>query len=134
MIGPRLLPRTGETAGTVAIEYALVLPVLLLFTFGIMDASRLLWTNITLSHAAEAAARCWAINACTSESVQTYAATQAWGIDNVTFSTSAPACVSGSYTFQFIVPWFPQFSSSAPFGGTTLTLTATACYPLQPTS
>ncbi len=130
----QLSSRALGSAGTVAIEYALVLPVLLLFTFGIMDASRLLWANITLSHAAEAAARCWAVNACAAGSVEAYAATQAWGIDNVTFSTSPPACVSGSYTFQFIVPWFPQFSSSAPFGGTTLTLTATACYPLQPTS
>jgi len=46
-----------HTDGTVAIEYALILPVMLLFTLGIMDTGRLLWTYITLTRAVEAAAR-----------------------------------------------------------------------------
>jgi Flp pilus assembly protein TadG len=142
MISQRHLPRTFGTAGTVAIEYGMVLPVLLLFTFGAMDASRLLWTNITLSQATEAAARCGAVNTttCPAASIPTYAATQAadWGLSNITatnFVASRPSCgvqVAATYVFTFVVPWFPQFSSGAPFGGTTLTLTATACYPLQP--
>ena len=124
--------------GTVAIEYGLILPVMLLFTLGIMDAGRLLWTYTTLSRATEAAARCGAVNdTATCPSIPAYAVAQAWGINDVTaadFVATTPACgvqVQATYTFQFIVPWFPQFSASAPFGATTMTLNATACYPIQ---
>lgn len=77
MLRPHVLPEISATAGTVAIEYAVVLPVLLLFTFGIMDVGRLLWTDITLTRAVEFAARCWAVNAvaCSSPaSTEAYAA------------------------------------------------------------
>ncbi len=139
MARPRLPPATFGTAGTAAIESAVVLPVLLLFTFGIMDASRLLWTNITLSRATEAAARCGAVNAtaCPAASIPAYAASQAWGAnipaaDFVATTSSCGVQVVGTYPFRFFVPWFPQFSSKAPFGSISLTLTATACYPLPP--
>ena len=68
-----------DTAGSVAIEYGLILPAMLLFTLGIMDAGRLLWTNITLTRATEVAARCGAVNVttCPAASIPAYAATQA---------------------------------------------------------
>ncbi|MGB7977207.1 MAG: TadE family protein [Roseiarcus sp.] len=124
-----------------AIEYGLILPVLLLFTLGIMDTGRLLWTNITLTRATEVAARCGAVNitTCPAANIAAYAATEAqnFGIYDAAaanFVATTPACgvqVQATYTFQFVVPWFPQFSASAPFGGTTMTLNATACYPKQ---
>jgi Flp pilus assembly protein TadG len=126
--------------GNVAIEFGFILPVLLLFTLGIMDAGRLVWTYITLSRAADAAARCGAIDQTgTCTNIPAYAATQAWGINGITaaaFTLPAPTCTNGvqvnaTYTFQFIVPWFPQFGSSAPFGANTMPLTATACYTKQ---
>jgi Flp pilus assembly protein TadG len=127
-----------DTAGSVAIEYGLILPAMLFFTLGIMDAGRLLWTNITLTRATEVAARCGAVNVttCPTASLPAYAATQAqnFGIYDATaanFVATTPTCgvqVQATYTFQFVVPWFPQFSASAPFGGTTMTLNATACY------
>ena len=68
--------------GNVAIEFGFILPVLLLFTLGIMDAGRLVWTYITLSRAADAAARCGAIDQTgTCPNIPAYAATQAWGIN-----------------------------------------------------
>ena len=69
-----------------AIEYGLILPAMLLFTLGIMDTGRLLWTYITLSRAAEAAARCGAVNNTrrAPASIPAYAVTQAWGINDVT--------------------------------------------------
>jgi hypothetical protein len=128
----------SHSDGTVAIEYGLILPVMLLFTLGIMDTGRLLWTYITLTRAAEAAARCGAVNnTATCPSIPAFAVTQAWGINDVTaanFTQSTPACgvqVAATYTFQFITPWFPSFSASAPFSGPTMTLNATACYPKQ---
>jgi Flp pilus assembly protein TadG len=133
---------TSHIKGTVAIEYGLILPMLLLFTLGLMDTGRLLWTYITLSRATEAAARCGAVananstNCTSSASIQSYAAAQAWGINDVTsamFTVTTPACgeqVQATYTFQFITPWFPSFGT-APFGAPTMTLNATACYPIQ---
>jgi Flp pilus assembly protein TadG len=129
----------SHSDGTVAIEYGLILPAMLLFTLGIMDTGRLLWTYITLSRAAEAAARCGAVNTttCPAASIPAYAVTQAWGINDVTaadFTATTPACgvqVAATYTFTFITPWFPSFSASAPFGAPTMTLNATACYPKQ---
>jgi Flp pilus assembly protein TadG len=130
---------SSHSDGTVAIEYGLILPAMLLFTLGIMDTGRLLWTYITLSRAAEAAARCGAVNTttCPAASIPAYAAAQAWGINDVTaadFTATTPACgvqVAATYTFTFITPWFPSFSASAPFGAPTMTLNATACYPKQ---
>ena len=52
----------SHTEGSVAVEYGLVLPAMLLFTLGIMDAGRLLWSDITLTRATEAAARCGAVD------------------------------------------------------------------------
>jgi Flp pilus assembly protein TadG len=135
----RKSPEASHTDGSVAIEYGLILPAMLLFTLGIMDTGRLLWTNITLTRATEAAARCGAVNTttCPAASIPAYAVAQAWGLSNVTtsaFTVTYPACgvqVQATYTFQFITPWFPQFGSTAPFGANTMTLNATACYPKQ---
>src|SRR5450631_3737167 len=122
--------------GTVAIEFGILLPLLLLFTFGIIDFGRVLWTNTTLTRATQAAARCGALNATTTcPDVAAYAVSQAWGINDITsaaFTVTTTTCglqVSATYNFQFIIPWFPQFGSSAPLG--TQTLTAIACYPQQ---
>jgi uncharacterized membrane protein len=127
--------------GAAAIEYAIVLPVLLMFVLGIMDTGRLLWTYATIYRATEAAARCRAIAAAvptavtctTSAQTQTHAVDAAWGlaIDASAFTVSNPACgiqVHASYDFQFTIPWFPAFGESPP--GTT-TLTATVCYPFM---
>lgn len=129
--GPWRLGRRGN----VAIEYALLLPALLLFLIGIMDTGRLLWTYTTLSRAVEAAARCGAINtnACaTTAQIQSRAVTEAWGL-NVTasaFTVSMPACgvkVNGTFNFVWAIP---AVVSSTPMG--TLTLSASACYSQNP--
>ena len=122
MSAPKKIAGAGLTAsGSVAIEYGLILPAMLLFTLGIMDTGRLLWANITLTRATEAAARCYAVNTtlCPAGSVPAYAANQAWGINDIAasdFVASTPACgrqVQATYTFQFLVPWFPQFRFGA---------------------
>ena len=120
--------------GTVAIEYALILPLMLLFILGIMDAGRLLWTYTALYRASEAAARCAAINTTdcgTATQIKNRAVAEAWGltINPSVFTVTAPSCgvqVRADYDFTFIVPWFPWFEG-APFG--TIMLNATACYP-----
>jgi len=116
--------------GAVAIEYALILPALLLFVIGIIDTGRLIWTYTTLYRAAEAAARCAAINVIdcgTAGQIQNYAVSQAWGltISTQAFTVTTAACgiqVKGTYDFTLAIPAFTSHLG-------TITLTATACYP-----
>jgi protein-S-isoprenylcysteine O-methyltransferase Ste14 len=87
----------GKMRGAVAIEYAFVLPVLLLFLLGILECGRLYWTYTTLYHAAEAAARCGAVNAtlcATTSQTQSYAAAQAYGltVSASAFTAATAAC------------------------------------------
>ena len=121
--------------GTVAIEYAIILPVLLLFVLGVMDMGRLLWTYTTLHRATESAARCAAIKAasCTTfGATQNFAVAEAWGliVNASAFTVSNQPCgvrVVANYTFGFVIPWL---SAVPPFGASNSTLlTATACYP-----
>lgn len=114
--------------GAAAVEYALVLPALLLFTFGAMDVGRLLWTQTTLERAAEAAARCGAIDAATCgtiSDIKTYAVGQAYGLPLTAgaFTVTLPACgvqVVADSSFTFVIPWI---------GTPAILLRATACYP-----
>jgi Flp pilus assembly protein TadG len=118
--------------GTAAIEYALVLPAVLLFVLGLMDTGRLIWSYATLSRAVEAAARCAAVNTTqcgTVGQIKTFAVAEAWGmtIDTTAFTVSTPACgiqVNGSYGFEFVMP---GLNVVVPAG--TVTLSASACYP-----
>jgi Flp pilus assembly protein TadG len=115
--------------GVTAIEYALLLPVLFAFVLGIIDAGRIIWTQVTLDHAAETAARCGAVDTvkCGSASaIQTYAADQAAGLVLLpsAFVVVSAACgsqVSAALPVTLTLPWN---------GSNSLTLHAKACYPL----
>jgi Flp pilus assembly protein TadG len=117
--------------GTVAIEYALVLPALLAFLFALIDTGRLIWTQTTLDHAMQAAARCAVIDSvqCGSAGqVRAFAIAQAYGmrIDSGTISIVTQSCgieVAETLAFQPVVPWF---------GTGAIKLYARACYPAHP--
>jgi Flp pilus assembly protein TadG len=133
MLSARQLRSESHRRGAAAIEYALILPVMLLFVLGIMDAGRLLWTYTTLYRAAEAAARCAAINTTdcgTAAQIQSHAVAEAWGltVSPSAFTVTTPSCgvqVRAAYDFTFIIP---GLDIVVPLG--TITLNATACYPL----
>jgi Flp pilus assembly protein TadG len=119
-----------------AVEYAIVLPAVLMFVLAVVDSSRLLFSNTMLAHAVQAAARCGSVNAIacgTTAAIQSYAVNQAWGLGLATsaFTVTTITCgtnVAGTAVFAFIVPWYYIV---APFGvGNTLTLSTTACYPV----
>jgi Flp pilus assembly protein TadG len=115
--------------GVTAIEYALLLPVLLAFVLGIVDAGRVIWTQVTLDHAAEAAARCGAIDTVkcgTADAIKAYAVDRAagLGLQPSVFAVATAACgsqVAATLPMTLTLPWN---------GSNSLTLNATACYPL----
>lgn len=121
--------------GTMALEYALILPVVLLFILGIVDCGRLLWTYATLYHATEAAARCGAINqvnCATAAQIKNYAVSQAYGltVDVAAFTTTTEACgrsVTAQQNFVLLIPWFAELFATG--GPSSITLRASACYP-----
>lgn len=122
-------------AGSTAVDYAIILPLLLMFMLGVADAGRLMWTYATLTRAIDATARCAAVDTIdcgTAQLVSSYAGNQLWGVDATQLSVTlaSAACgksVHGSYSFSFVTPfiWIAQ-----PFGvSNSLTLTVSACYP-----
>jgi Flp pilus assembly protein TadG len=128
--------------GSVAVEFALVLPILLLIIFGVIDFGRAINDQITLTQAAREGARLASLGYSTS-AVQTRAQSAATGLSpvTVTVSTACPsgagagvdAVVQASYSFSFLTPVgaFAAMFGSASFGSSSLTLTATGEMPCE---
>ena len=117
--------------GIAAVEFALVLPILLLCVLGLIEFARAIWTQTTLDYAVEAAARCAAVDTITCGTVveiQNYAAARAPGLSfadpTSAFSVTRPSCgvqVTASLPFDFLVPALLPYSA---------TLSARACFPV----
>lgn len=100
--------RTQKDHGAAAVEFALVLPALLLLLCGIIDFGRAYNAQITLTHAAREAARVWALGGTTAETTARAQAT-ATGLTGVTASTTActfgqPTTVTVTASFGFATP------------------------------
>ncbi len=127
--------------GAAAVEFALLLPLLLLILFGIIDFGRALNAQITLTQAAREGARLAALGV-PSATVITRAQTAATGLSPVTVTvtstcpvnagTGVDAVVTVTYTFSFITPVgaFAAMVGTATFGST-LPLTATGDMPCE---
>lgn len=87
--------RTTDERGAAAVEFALVLPFLLLVVFGIIDFGRAYNAQITLTHAAREAVRVWALGGTTSD-VTAAAEAAATGLSGIVVQTSA--CTFGAAT------------------------------------
>ena len=122
-------------AGSMALEYGLTIPVLVLLILGTMDVGRLLWTYTTLHRAVEASARCAAVSPSicgTAGQIASRAAAEAWGLGltAAAFTAQTQSCgaqVTANYNFPILIPWLgaaPQNPLNS------ITLTVTACYPL----
>ena len=121
--------------GAAAVEFALLLPVLLLLLFGIIDFGRLINAQITLTQAAREGVRLAALGQ-SSATVQTRV-TAAAGVLSPVTATVTTACttagaatdavVTVTYTFTFITPVgaFAAMFGTANFGSIPKTLTAT---------
>jgi Flp pilus assembly protein TadG len=109
-------PRGGRSArdrGAAAVEFALVLPLLLLLVFGIIDFGRALNAQLTLTQAAREGVRLAALGYPAADvQAQAQAAAPALSGVSVTVATAcqpgagpaANAQVNVSYSFSFITP------------------------------
>jgi Flp pilus assembly protein TadG len=105
--------RKTHDRGTAAVEFALVLPVLLLIVFAIIDFGRALNAQITLTGAAREGVRLAALGY-TNAAVEARVAAAAPDLSGVTVTVAAScppgagptadAQVNVSYTFTFITP------------------------------
>lgn len=113
--------RRGDD-GAAAVEFALVLPFLLLLVFGMVDFGRAYNAKVTLTHAAREGVRVWALTKDTARAEQA-ARDAAVGLSHLTITT-AP-CETGKATklsithdFSYITP-LDGLMSLFP-GGTTM--------------
>ena len=86
-----------DNRGAAAVEAGLVLPVFLMMLYGILQLGLMLWTQASLYHGAQMAARCAALEqpACASaELTQQYAAAQSYGLRPAAsiFTVSTETC------------------------------------------
>jgi|CZKT01.1.fsa_nt_gi Flp pilus assembly protein TadG len=137
MIG-RLTGTGPRERGAAAVEFALLLPVLLLLLFGIIDFGRALNAQITLTQAAREGARLAALG---EPDVVSRTQAAATGISPVTVTVTAcpagagpgtDAVVTTSYAFSFATP---IGAIAAMFGGSgigsPITLTARGVMPCE---
>jgi len=117
-----------DAGGATAVEFALILPVLLTFLLGLIEFGRAMWIRNTMQYAVEDAARYAAITSgATSSDVTTFAQSRLLALDSatVTFSVTFGASsvtVSATHSFQFLA------SGLLPFGP--ITLSASAQFPM----
>lgn len=129
-----------DRRGASAVEFALVLPALLMMIFLILDGGRMMFTKQALNELAAAGARCAALHPA---SCATPPLTQQWVADRgnqrsqlrlttamVTVSQSA-SCNGRSGMAQVTVAMpFPKGAMNLlPQSDTPATLTATSCFP-----
>jgi Flp pilus assembly protein TadG len=102
---------TRKDRGAAAVEFALVLPVLMLIIFGIVDFGRMLNGKITINEAAREGARAAALVGAAEANARIGAVTA--GMSGVSASVSecpsepdpdANATVTITYDFEFITP------------------------------
>ncbi len=100
--------------GAAAVEFALLLPVLLLLVFGLIDFGRALNAQITLTQAAREGARAASLPGWSQSSVVSRTQGAATGLTGVSVSVAGcqtgdgaagkDAVVQVSYSFSFITP------------------------------
>jgi Flp pilus assembly protein TadG len=118
------MPRTEKDTGAAAVEFALILPILVLLLCGIVDFGRAYNARITLSNAARESVRVWALGG-TTEETTTAANDAAVGLTvtdvtptGCTFGDPTTVTVTASFTFltPLIADLSPGLSSLSTHG------------------
>ena len=148
-MGRRPARGTVRERGAAAVEFALLLPVLLFLVFGIIDFGRALNAQITLTQAAREGARLDALGSYTTSQICARVVTAATGLNltctNVTVTATCPAPTSSTpagtgdgvvqvrYPFTFITPVgaIARLVGGGSGSSTGLTLTAQGVMPCE---
>jgi Flp pilus assembly protein TadG len=109
-------------AGSTAVEFAIVAPILFVLMFAIMEFGRAWWTNNSLQYAVEQASRYAVIANAGTAAVQTYAASKvSWQMINSSTFNVVPGA-NGAICVTYSFPYVPLFGGElAVMSGTTLT-------------
>lgn len=115
-------------AGTAAAEFALVVPLFLLLTFGTINMALALSAVVRLHYATERAARCLSVDttgSCYAANIDTYAKSlyPVGGVTGLTFVATQPSCGNK-------VSAIGSYNVFTGIGQIPITLTASACYPV----
>ncbi len=135
--------RLGDESGASAVEFAMVVPMLVFVILGILEFGQYLWTSSILQQTAVQTARCMGVlqSQCASGGVysssgslgygQTVAAGYGLGLGGSNFTLSNNANCAGVSGFSQVTVSYRFFAMvpvvTAMVGG--LPLTATACFP-----
>jgi hypothetical protein len=143
----RTLGFLAAVAGSTAIEFGALAPVLMMTSFGIYEFGRWSWTLEALQEAASRGARCAAIGqaACesggvfNSGSVVSYVqgVASGWGVtvpsaDITTNNSASCGGVSGFSQVQISYVFNSVVNKLVPSGSAGTTLTLSSCYPNTP--
>ena len=116
-----------DRAGAIAIEFAILGPVLLVLLIGIIEFGRMLWVENALQYAVAQASRCMTVDVSvcgsTRETQDFAASNSGMSFPSAIFLVGPAACgnqVSASYPFTFAAGLFPY----------AITLVAQSCYPV----
>lgn len=115
------------TAGSTAVEFALILPIFLSMLLGIIEFGRVMWIQNTLQFAAEEATRYAVVrSSATTAEITAYAKAKVTGINPESVTWTAVSDISevrmnANYEFDFLVP------ELLPFGP--IPLTASSRFP-----
>lgn len=110
------MKRASGDRGAAAVEFALVLPILLLLVFAIIDFGRAYNARITLSHSAREAVRVWALGG-TAAQATLAGQTSATGLTGVTVTTTgctfgSPTTVTVTAPFTYLTPMIAALAPS----------------------
>ena len=113
------------SSGSVAVEFALLLPVYILFILGIIEFGRMIWIRNTMEFAAETAARYGAVTGATEAQIEAYALTQLTGMDSLTISFTGTTVAGNIVTVVGTHDFTTIIADYVPIPAMTLTVTAT---------
>jgi Flp pilus assembly protein TadG len=146
MIGRRMTSRTRRNGsgrrrgiwtlyrdprGIAAVEFGMTFPVLLLFVVGLIELSRILWTDSALQLAVDEAGRYALTNpSATSEQIANYASTQLVSVDASQVTVTVMFETSGGVNFVTITATIPYASMTQLLPLGTFNLTGQSRVPL----
>jgi len=115
-IGTRFVKGHTNERGSVAVEFALVAPIFLMFVIGLVDYGRLFWAKSTIQYAVEQTARYAMVNPnATTAALVIYAGAQSNSIlSGVTYTATSSVSagvnyrtIQAQYTFVYQIPIIP---------------------------